>query len=214
MIITKKHKLIAVGAVIIILLVSLWRRLSPSPIPSPVVVNQPIASLEPILIKSDEVLTTAITDLQASISALLARIEVLEASGSLAPSSAPNAVSSPQTVFQPQNIYLGSANTTNTDWADTGAEVRLNSADYPNYVHAVFEASLSIVGGEAWARLKNKTTGAILSVTEIFHNTGTATWKTSNNFQLHNGNNIYVVQLKSSSGETAYLSGARIRISQ
>ena len=95
-----------------------------------------------------------------------------------------------------------------------GRAVQLNASDYPSDVHAVFEASLSIVGGEVWARLKNTTTGAILSVTEIFNNSATATWKTSGNWQLHSGNNNYVVQLKSSSGETANLSSARIRISR
>ena len=71
---------------------------------------------------------------------------------------------------QPQNIYLGSASTTNTTLADTAAAVQLNASDYPSDVHAVLEASLSIVGGGVWARLKTTTTGAILSVTEIFNN--------------------------------------------
>ena len=116
------------------------------------------------------------------------------------------------TAFQPQTIYLGQASTTQRNWTETGQEVKINSQDYPSEATAVFEAGLSIVGGEAWARLKNKTTGAIMSVTEVFHNSPTTTWKTSPGFKLHSGNNTYVVELKSSSDETANLAGARIVI--
>lgn len=114
--------------------------------------------------------------------------------------------------WQPQTIYLGSANTNQKDWIETGQEVTINSADYPSNVSTTFEAGLSIVGGEAWARLKNKTTGAVMSVTEVFHNTSTTTWKSSPSFKLHSGNYAYVVELKSTSGETANLAGARVVI--
>jgi hypothetical protein len=78
----------------------------------------------------------------------------------------------------------------------------------------VFEAGLSIIGGEAWARLKNKTTGAIISVSEVFHNNSTVVWKNSGVFKLHPGNNLYVVEIKSSSDEIANLVGSRIKLSQ
>ncbi|MCX6816380.1 MAG: hypothetical protein NTZ93_00705 [Candidatus Beckwithbacteria bacterium] len=119
-----------------------------------------------------------------------------------------------ETPFQPQMIYLGAANTTKTEWTETNLEVKLNSIDYPADVNAVFEAGLSIISGEAWARLKNKTSGAIMSVTEIYNNSNSVVWKTSPSFKLHPGNNVYVVELKSSSSELANLSGARIKISK
>lgn len=153
-----------------------------------------------------------ISSLQASISSLLARISQLEqSSGQNSTTAKPP---STPIVFQPQVIYLGSASTTKHEWTDSGIEVMLNTADYPADVSVVFEAGLSIIGGEAWARLTNKTSGAIISITEVSHNTNTVTWKTSPPFKLHPGNNTYVVQLRSTSGETAKLSGARLKISR
>ncbi len=116
------------------------------------------------------------------------------------------------TTFQPQTIYLGAAATSERNWTETGQQVTINSQDYPGNATATFEAGLSIIGGEAWARLKNKTTGAIMSVTEVFHNSSTTTWKTSPGFKLHSGNYAYVVEIKSTSGETANLAGARVVI--
>lgn len=164
----------------------------------------------------------AVAVLQATISSLLKRLEVLEAGQNITPS--PFASPQPEadrpvaeavkTVFQTQVLYLGSGSTTERDWTETGAQIWLNSASYPSGVQAVFEAGLSIVGGEAWARLKNKTTGAIISAAEVFHNNNNVTWKGSGAFKLHPGNNLYVVEIKSSSGETANLSGSRLQLSQ
>jgi hypothetical protein len=131
------------------------------------------------------------------------------------PSPSPSSVFTPDATvqWQPQNIYLGSASTTKTEWTETSAAIQLNSNDYPSEVKAVFEAQLSIVNGEAWARLKNKTSGAIMQVTEIFNNSNTATWKNSPAFKLHSGTNTYVIELKSTTGEQANLSGARLKLS-
>ena len=144
-------------------------------------------------------------------------------SSSLVPSPSPSPIPSPSpsSVFtpaatvqwQPQNIYLGSASTTKTEWTETSAAIQLKSSDYPAEVKAVFEGQLSIVNGEAWARLKNKTSGAIMQVTEIFNNSNTATWKNSPAFKLHSGTNSYVIELMSTSSEQANLSGARLKLS-
>lgn len=144
--------------------------------------------------------------LQASSQAQLARIEVLEKAGF----SAQTVSSGIKQVFQKQIVHIGSASTTQTDWTNTGVEVTLNSADYPTGVNATFEAGLSIVGGEAWARLVNKTTGAIMTVTEVFAASSTTVWKSSPHFKLFAGTNVYEVQVKSSSGEVANISSARI----
>lgn len=136
---------------------------------------------------------------------------------SLLPSPSPSSSLAPSilpTTFQPQIIHLGSASSTQTSWTETNIQTQLNSVDYPLTAMAFFEAGLYIVNGEVWVRLKNKTTGAIMSITEIYHNSQTLTWKTSPGFKLHPGNYLYVVEIKSSSGETANLSGARIRITQ
>jgi hypothetical protein len=114
--------------------------------------------------------------------------------------------------FQKQTLYLGTAETTSREWTDTSVEIKLNHFYYPEGVTATFEAAISIVGGEGFARLKNKTTGLVLYETEVNHNTGTATWKTSNKFGLRYNENTYQVQLRSSSGEKVKMEGARIII--
>ena len=205
---------IAVGVVVVVT----WLVLEPAnkpPIgvltPSPVVINNPVPD------------NGTLAALQATISGLLKRLEILETGQNVVapetptfPSSSPAASgqTAAKAVFQTQVLYLGSASTTERDWTETGAQVWLNSANYPAGVNAVFEAGLSIIGGEAWARLKNKTTGAIISASEVFHNNSTVSWKGSGAFKLHPGNNLYVVELKSTSGETANLAGSRLQLSQ
>jgi len=162
---------------------------------------------------------TSVAALQATMAGLLQRLEVLEAGQSTEPLPASSPQISPEPlvakpVFQTQVLYLGSGNTIERIWTETAAQLWLNSANYPSGVQAVFEAGLSIIGGEAWARLKNKTTGAVIFISEVSHNNNAVVWKTAPAFKLHPGNNFYVVEIKSSSGETANLAGSRIQLSQ
>lgn len=182
--------------------------------------SSPIGAPQASIVNVDNVDNEIVSTLQASISSLLKRLEILEASQNMVvtdvteeplPSSP---VPAAKVVFQTQVLYLGSGSTTEREWTETGAQVWLNSGSYPSDVRAVLEAGLSIIGGEAWARLKNKTTGAIISASEVFHNNNTITWKGSAAFKLLPGNNLYVVEIKSSSGETANLSGSRVQLSQ
>lgn len=163
----------------------------------------------PVLIILDDV-STKLDDLSATTSSIINRIEILEKNYENINFVQP-AVTAP---FQKQIIYIGSADINNLDWVDTGIEVTLNSSDYPSNVNTVFEAGLSSIGGIAYARLLNKTTGSVMAVTEISSNTGTTTWKTSPSFKLFNGTNIYAVQMKSSSGDTINASGARVVIGE
>lgn len=179
--------------------------------------SSPIGAPQASIVNVDNVDNEVVSTLQASISSLLKRLEILEASQNMVVPEEPLS-SSPapaaKVVFQTQVLYLGSGSTTEREWTETGAQVWLNSASYPSDIHVVFEAGLSIIGGEAWARLKNKTTGAIISASEVFHNNNTITWKGSAAFKLLPGNNLYVVEIKSSSGETANLSGSRVQLTQ
>ena len=153
------------------------------------------------------------SSLQASLSSLLSRIEKLETTPET--TSTPTTTTSVSTpAFQPQVIYVGSASLNKRQWTDSGVEVIINSANYPADVNVVFQAGLSIPGGEAWARLRNKTTGAVILASEIMHNNSTVTWKGSSIFKLHNGNYNYVVQIRSTSGETVNLAGARLNITK
>ena len=111
-----------------------------------------------------------------------------------------------------QTVYLGSGSSASTNWTDiSSAAIELNSVNYAGVKRVVFEATLSIIGGEVSARLKNKTSSNIIYQSQVTHNTSTATQKLSSSFGLDSGSNTYVVQLRSSSGESAILNGARLR---
>ncbi len=150
--------------------------------------------------------------LQASISGLLDRLETLETTPKKTTTVTTYTPVTQSSTFRPQSIYLGPTSTNNTSWEETDVEVKINSDDYPSSVRVTFEAGLSIIGGEAWARLKNKGSGSIIQSSKVMHNNSTTTWNTSSVFNLLFGTNTYVVEMKSSSGETANLAGARIRI--
>jgi hypothetical protein len=117
------------------------------------------------------------------------------------------------TQIKEQTVFIGSGSSASTDWTDIpSASIELNSANYSNVERVIFEATLSIVGGEARARLKNKTTGGIIYPSEVKHNSSTATTVLSSSFSLAGGSNEYVVQLRSSSNEAVVLDGARLRL--
>ena len=162
--------------------------------------------------QTETIKTELPNSLQNVLDSLTNRVNTLETTEPVGQGGTTTVTTTSTTNFQPQTIYLGQASTNQQNWTETGQEVTINSGDYPSNVTATFEAGLSIVGGEAWARLKNKTTGAVMSITEVFSNTSTTIWKSSPAFKLHSGNYAYVVELKSSSGETANLAGARVVI--
>ena len=150
-----------------------------------------------------------LTTIQSSLDTLTLRLDKLEGIPSPTPITTTGSKPAP---FQKQVLTLGSSSTTNLNWVPTGLEITINSADYPSSVMAYFEAGLNCPGGLAWARLTNKTTGAIINISEVSHNTNTVTYKRSPDFKLHSGNNNYVVEMRSTSGEVAYLSSSRIVI--
>lgn len=152
--------------------------------------------------------------LAASLTAALARLEKIEAtlSSQLLTKATQQTKIVTSTTFDDQVIYLGTATTTSRDWKETGVEVTLNSSSYPEKVRASFEAGVSIVGGEVGARLKNKATGAIIAASELQAGGSSTTWKSSPSFSLFPGSATYVVELRSTSGETAYLQGSRLII--
>lgn len=110
-------------------------------------------------------------------------------------------------------IYIGTGSSVDREWKNvTETIMSIDTTKYPKIVDVQLEAALSIIGGEARARLVNYETGAVIAGSEVMHNTSTTTWKTSQSFSLQDSQQTYVVQLKSSSGERVYLNGARLII--
>lgn len=113
-----------------------------------------------------------------------------------------------------QYIGFGSGSTSNTSWTDLPETlISINFDSYGSVQKATFEATLAIVGGgEAQARLVNKTTGAIIDSTEVSHNTNSFSRKVSGQIPLVSGGHEYVVQVRSTSGELARLGESRMKI--
>jgi hypothetical protein len=158
-------------------------------------------------------LSTAVADLVNRVTKLEQQPSSSVSAGTASEAASPQPVvaqTPPVSRAVNEIIYLGSASTTSRDWTESGVEIVLNSNNYPVGTKMKFEAGLSIIGGEAWARIKNKTTGAIIAVSEVSHNTSTTTWKGSPAFAMHSGSYTYVVELRSTSGETVNMSGSRL----
>ncbi|MGD9129584.1 MAG: hypothetical protein PVJ09_03805 [Candidatus Woesebacteria bacterium] len=152
----------------------------------------------------------SIASLAAEIQDLKSRITALEKKPA-AKSTIPQ--SSAQPAVKEYFVYLGTGSTTSREWTDMSSAVAyINSSNYPKVKNIELQAALSIIGGEVHARLINKTTGHIFHNSEIFHNTSSSTWKSSPALALTAGNNQYMVQIKSTSGEKAQLDGSRIKI--
>ncbi len=155
-------------------------------------------------------------DVSESDGELLSRIEELESQVEALQKSSggrTTVINSANDGVKEFSIFLGSGDSSSTTWSDIdGLQAKIDLSKYSNIKEIRFEGSLSIVGGEARARLYNKTTSQPIVESEIMHNTNTATFKTSGNIHLQQGENLYVVQIRSSSGERAYLSGGRVTI--
>jgi|GEM_PF-6417328 len=110
-------------------------------------------------------------------------------------------------------IFLGSGSTYSRDWTNIPSAVaNFDPSSYPKMKSMYFEAALSIVGGEAHARLVNLTTGGVFYNSELSNNTSASKWNSAGPIYLPSGNDQYEVQLKSTSGEKASLDGARLHI--
>jgi len=153
-------------------------------------------------------LSASLEETQASLAALTAKVANLENS----PTPLAATATQSESTFTKDTLYLGSATARKREWQDTGLEITINSEDYPDGVHAYFEAGLAVEGGIAFARLKNITTDNVLVPTEISTDSRSTTWKKSGVFYLDHGYNTYLVQIRSSSAELQTMSGARIVI--
>lgn len=162
-----------------------------------------------------EALTSEVASLKTQVASLMAAAKTTPSSGTTTTTTPTSVATSSQPTSAPQEqvIFIGTGSTTERDWTTmTGATVTINKALYPRIKQVTFEASLSIVGGEAQARVVNTTTGAILDTTTVAHNRSTAVWTRSPAFNFFTGSNTYAVQLRSTSGELARLEGSRFII--
>lgn len=171
----------------------------------------PAASTKPIDIKSIQ--NYIETELEKAIATVSAEINKLK-----------NTQSSVQTITQQQTsqnqstLYVtlgGSVSTSNRDWSYVGgSEAYFNKADYKGAKKISFEAFLKINSGngEANARLYDATNKVVISDSEIFGGGETFVLRSTPVSNLMDGNNLYQVQLRSTTGYEAYMDGARFKI--
>jgi len=125
------------------------------------------------------------------------------------PASSGNGTGKIREVFLP----MGGGNTDNRDWTTmTGAQIMFDPRKFGQIVSVRFEAAGYIIGGEVHARLIDVTNNVIYYNTELVFNQSSADWKRSSSFAIPNSPVTYQVQLRSSSGETAYLQDSRLVI--
>ncbi len=150
--------------------------------------------------------------LQSEVSSLKNQLTSLEKKVDALPRTQTKVVTSASATRE-YLIFLGSGSTLNRDWTVIpGAGVTLDLSSYKNIKSINFEAGLSIVSGESYARLYDQTTRTPYAISEVMNNTSGGTWITSPSFALPSGSHYYTVQLKSSNGEPAQLIGARLKI--
>ncbi len=159
--------------------------------------------------------TTTSPQLQKELAAIKQQISSLEKQITASAQTQPTTSSSTASTTSQREyvIYLGSGSTINRDWTlIPAAGVTLDISAYRHVKSVSFEAGLSIVSGEVYARLYDQTTQTPFYSTELSNNTSAGTWKTSSSLTLPKGSHYYTVQLKSSNGEVANLVGARLKI--
>jgi hypothetical protein len=153
-------------------------------------------------------------DLGQSVNVLTQKVTSLEQKvGMKTDSAATTKPMATSNTVREATIFLGSGGTDNRDWTIIPSAVAtIDSGSYSKIKAVYFEAGLSIVGGEAHARLYNQTTNSPLYETEVFNNTSSSVWNSAKLVFLPAGSNQFTVQLRSTSGEHASLDGARVSI--
>lgn len=109
-------------------------------------------------------------------------------------------------------VPMGTGSTNKTDWIDVpSVQATINGDRYGQVVAVYFEASMKSSNGKVEARLLDRTNATVIHESNVEH-VGDYTWIISKPFSLPTGGRTFVVQMRSSSGDTVELNGARLRI--
>lgn len=133
------------------------------------------------------------------------------------PTSIPTKLEQPSIRVSSQREHilpLGSGKTSSREWQEIpGAEIEINTENYPNILEVVFEAYLSIpnASGFAHAKLVNVTDKHDVWFSEVSMETDKVTGKEAK-ITLDSGKKRYRVSLKSSLGADIILHNARVKI--
>lgn len=129
----------------------------------------------------------------------------------VAPTSAP-AEQVPKVVYLPLG---GSSSSSATDWTDIGgSDFYFDKGDYPDLSSVRWETSLgSFLGGNlVYVRLYDVTNKRAVDASELSASSSTSKLLQSSGLTIWQGNNLYRIQAKSSSGTPAYIDSPRLKI--
>lgn len=113
-------------------------------------------------------------------------------------------------------IPLSGGTSQSMSWVDvSGSGFSLNIGDYGSRAYAIWDANIRVdnANGTTYVRLFDKTHGIAIDGSEIsITNTSTSTDVISGRLSFWQGNNSYVVQIKSLNSYTAFMDSGRIKI--
>ncbi|MBI5358837.1 hypothetical protein HZB69_04400 [Candidatus Amesbacteria bacterium] len=124
-------------------------------------------------------------------------------------------VSKPKTKSIVYVPITGSGNTTNNDWTSvSGTDFYLDKADYKGLQEISFEGNLKLFNGNgiAYMRLFDVTHGIAVQGSDAQTSSQISTPVNSNAINLWSGKNLYRVQLKSLTADTAVFDGGKLKI--
>ncbi len=113
-------------------------------------------------------------------------------------------------------IPLTGGSTQNTDWVTVpGSGFNFNISDYGSKASVIWDANIRVdnASGQTFVRLFDTTHGITVNGSEInIIDTSSSTDVTSGGLSFWQGNNSYVVQIKSLNGSTAFMDSGRIKV--
>ena len=139
----------------------------------------------------------------------------------LAPNPTPIIKTVYQTITKPKTksiVYVpitGTGSTTNNDWTSlSGTDFYFDKNDYPGLVEVSFEANLRLFNGNgmAYVRLFDVTHGIAAQSSDTQTNSQTSIAINSGAINFWSGKNLYRVQVKSLTADTAIFDGGKLKV--
>lgn len=115
-------------------------------------------------------------------------------------------------------VYIpipGSGFTTNNVWTDlSGTDFYFNKSDYPGLIEVAFEANIKLFNGNgtAYVQIFDVTHGVGVQGSDVSTNSQTSTAVISGSVSFWAGKNLYRVQAKSLTADTAMFDGGRLKL--